>query len=156
MKKKEKYFIDFCQNPTVIVGKKPLFKGSIYGRYYKNHKPYWWMCEDYELIDGHLPILIFKEKRWRRQLVDCTHPCYKWVKKTVEKLGRIPVVDKEPHSFKDVEQLMKTYSLHKKGTGSRINTNQINNPLKWNEVTQEAHWYGHGNASIVANGCRYR
>lgn len=40
--------------------------------------------------------------------------------------------------------------LHKKGTGSRINTYQINNPLRWNEVTETAHWYGHGNASVVA------
>ena len=39
-------------------------------------------------------------------------------------------------------------------SGSRINTHQINNPLRWNEVTETAHWYGKGNASVVASNIR--
>ena len=54
-------------------------------------------------------------------------------------------------SCDDCQNMMKSYALHKKGTGSRINTYQINSPLHWNEVTETAHWYGHGNASVVAS-----
>jgi len=87
-------------------------------------------------------------------LVNADHPCYKWVKSVCEKLGYIPKIQRENLSFDDCQSMMKSYALHKKGTGSRINTYQINNPLRWNEVTETAHWYGHGNASVVASNIR--
>ena len=87
-------------------------------------------------------------------LVNADHPIYKWVKSACEKLGYIPTVQRENLSFNDCKNMMKSYALHKKGTGSRINTYQINNPLRWNEITEDAHWYGHGNASVVASNIR--
>lgn len=58
-------------------------------------------------------------------------------------------------SFLDYENMMCHDRRHKKsGGGSRINTHQINQPLRWNEVTEDAHWYAHGNASVVANNAR--
>ena len=38
-----------------------------------------------------------------------------------------------------------TFCFAQKGSGSRIITYQINPPLKWNEVTELAHWEGKGN-----------
>ena len=35
-----------------------------------------------------------------------------------------------------------------------MNTHQINQPLKWREVTEYAHWQGNGNASVVASNIR--
>lgn len=52
------------------------------------------------------------------------------------------------------EELMRHERHHKKGSGNRICTNQINGPLKWKEVTEIAHWEGKGNASVVAASIR--
>lgn len=81
------------------------------------------------------------------------HPCYKWVKAAIKELGRVPKI-KESFTQKECKNMMKTYTLPKKGNGSRINTHQINSVLKWNEVTELAHWTGKGNASVMACNIR--
>lgn len=73
---------------------------------------------------------------------------------SLRKLGRTPVVDKVDLTFDQVQNMMKHSALHKKGSGSRINTYQINPPLQWNEVTELAHWEGKGNAGRIANDIR--
>ena len=72
----------------------------------------------------------------------------------LRKLGRTPIVDKADLTFDNVRNMMKHSALHKKGSGARINTYQINPPLQWNEVTELAHWEGKGNAGRIANDIR--
>lgn len=79
--------------------------------------------------------------------------------KSVPAVNPVSVVretrDKYGMTFSDYENMMRHERKHKKsGGGSRIYTNQINSPLRWKDVTEEAHWYGSGNASVVANNAR--
>ena len=151
-----KFYVRLCQGSiTNLPDDFKVFPGAIYGRYTnKNGKRIFWVCDDFKLINGKLPVHIFCGY-WQDTLVNADHQCYKWVKYVCEKLGHIPKVQRENLSFDSCKNMMKTYARHKKGTGSRINTHQINNPLEWNEITEDAHWYGKGNASVVANGMRY-
>lgn len=151
----EKFYVRFAQNrPVNMPGDFKVFTGSIYGRYNANQKPIFWVCDCYYLYKGKLPVHVFNGKDWKLQYLDKAHPICKWVVYAIRKLGRIPKIDTESLTLSDCENLMKSYALHKKGTGSRLNTNQINGPLRWNEVTEIAHWYGKGNASVVACGIK--
>ncbi len=147
IKHKPKFYVKLAGFPVSLPGNFQVYTGSIYGRCMVESKSVFWVCDNYALINEKLPIHIYDGNFWKLIFVSSTHLCYKWVKNMVENLGQLPYVDKEKVDF---SELMKTYSLHKKGSGSRINTNQINQPLRWNEVTEIAHWYGKGNASIVA------
>ena len=156
IKHEPKFYIRLCKGTvTQFPDNFAIYPGSIYGRFTdKQGKRILWVCNDYRLTNGKLPVNIFNGTRWTLCLVNADHPCYKWVKSVCEKLGYIPKIQRENLSFDDCQNMMKSYALHKKGTGSRINTYQINSPLHWNEVTETAHWYGHGNASVVASNIR--
>ena len=149
-----KFYVRFCTKAVNFPGNFRVYPGSIYGRYTENGKPVFWVCDNYIALSGKLTIHVYNGEYWKICPVDPDHPCYKWVKSAINQLGMIPKVDRENLSHDTVEDMMKTYSRHKKGNGSRINTNQINQPLRWNEVTEEAHWYGKGNASVVASNIR--
>lgn len=132
-----------------------IYPGSIYGRFVNaDGKNVFWVCDKYSLTNGKLPIHIYNGIYWKFELVDKTHPCYKWVETTLKNLGKIPKVDRDNLSFDDVKNMMKHERRHKSGSGSRIYTNQINGPLRWKEVTEIAHWNGTGNASMVAANIR--
>ena len=132
-----------------------IYPGAIYGRTSdKNGKPVFWVCDNYALVNGKLPVHIYSGDNWKLLFVGAKHPCYQWVKSAIEQLGYVPKISREALSFDDVRNLMKANARHKKGSGSRIHTNQINGVLKWNEVTEDAHWHGHGNASVVAANIR--
>lgn len=156
IKHEPKFYVRLCKGKSVnFPDNFTIYPGSIYGRFTdKQGKRIFWVCNDYRLTNGKLPVNIFDGIRWTLCLVNADHLCYKWVKSVCEKLGYIPKIQRENLSFDDCQNMMKSYALHKKGTGSRINTHQINNPLRWNEVTETAHWYGHGNASVVASNIR--
>lgn len=131
-------------------------KGAIYGRFSDSKgNPVYWVC-DYFKTDkyGNLSVYVNIDGEWSIRVARENSKIYNWVKYAVNKLGFIPVVDDKKVWNEKPSELMKTYSRHKKGTGSRINTNQINESLRWNEVTEIAHWYGKGNASVIANGIR--
>ena len=151
----QKFYVRVCNKSALLVDDFPVYAGSIYGRYTNaNGNAVFWVCDSYALIDGKLPIHIHDGNHWKFCLAEADHPCYKWVKIVIGKLGRIPKVDRENLRKNDYANLMKHDSLHKKGSGSRINTHQINQPLRWREVTEIAHWYGKGNASVVASNIR--
>jgi hypothetical protein len=155
-KHEPKFYVRLCKGKSVIFPNNfIIFPGSIYGRFsdVKGRK-FLWVCDSYTLENGKLPVHIFNGNQWKLCMVPAQHPCYKWVKSVIESLGYVPKINREIITIDDCENMMKTYSLHKKGTGSRINTHQINNPLQWKEVTEDAHWYGKGNASVVASNIR--
>lgn len=156
IKHEPKFYVRLCyRNPVNFPGNFKVYSGSIYGRYSDlNGKPIFWVCDNYAFINGKLPIHIYDGIHWKLCLVDQTHSCYKWVKYAIEKIGKVPKVELENLRHKDYSNLMKANTRHKKGSGSRINTHQINQPLRWNEVTELAHWNGKGNASVVAAGIR--
>lgn len=137
--------------PVNFPGNFKVFPGSIYGRYSENGKHIFWVCDNYCFTREAMQIHIYNGEYWKNVIVNAKHPCYKYVMISLRKLGRIPKIHKEIITLDDCRNLMKADARHKKGTGSRINTNQINNPLRWNEVTEIAHWYGKGNASVVAS-----
>lgn len=155
-KHEPKFYVRLCKGKSVTFPDNfTIFPGSIYGRFsdVKGRK-FLWVCDSYMLENSKLPVHIFNGNQWKLCMVPVEHPCYKWVKSIIETLGYIPKINRETITLDDCENMMKTYSLHKKGTGSRINTHQINNPLQWKEVTEDAHWYGKGNASVVASNIR--
>ena len=132
-----------------------IYPGAVYGRTSdKNGKPVFWVCDNYAFVNGKLPVHIYSGGNWKLLFVGAKHPCYQWVKSAIEQLGYVPKISRETLFFDDVRNLMKANARHKKGSGSRIHTNQINGVLKWNEVTEDAHWHGHGNASVVAANIR--
>ena len=149
-----KFYVRLCTKPVNFPGDFLVYSGSIYGRYTEDEKPVFWVCDNYTTINGKLPVHIYSGNYWKLYFVEPDHPCYKWVKSSINQLGKIPKIDKENLRHKDYENLMKHDSLHKKGTGCRINTHQINQPLEWREVTEYAHWHGKGNASVVASNIR--
>ena len=152
--KKEKIYVRYAERRTNILDMTTP-KGAIYGRYSENGKQIFWFC-DYFKVDknGNLPVYINISGEWSADLVNANHPIYKWVKYAVNWLGFIPVIERKSVYNAKPSDLMRTYSLHKKGNGSRINTHQINQQLRWREVTEVAHWYGKGNASVVANSIK--
>lgn len=127
-----------------------VYPGSIYGRYSENGKRIFWVCDNYHFTREAMQIHIFNGKYWKNEIINANHPCYKWVVASLRKLSYIPKVQRETITLEDCHNLMKTNTCHKKGSGSRINTNQINNPLRWREVTELGHWAGRP-ASVVAN-----
>lgn len=149
-----KTYVRYAINKAIFPDNFTIYPGSIYGRYTVNNSPIFWVCDQYYLVKGKLPVHIYNGIYWEIHLISKNHPCYQWVLKVIRDLGKIPKIQHESLEFNDYKEMMKTYSRHKKGVGSRINTRQINQPLKWNEVTEYAHWYGKGNASIVANSIR--
>ena len=152
-----KFYVRYAQRKPVNF---PLdfqvYPGSIYGRYQdKNGIQVFWICENFRKTSQGYQILFSNGKDgWNSMAVSKDSTIYKYITIAIRKLGFVPTVNRT-HERVDYAQLMKTYSCHKKGTGSRINTRQINNPLQWNEVTEDAHWFGKGNASVVGNNCRY-
>lgn len=156
IKHESKLYIRLCRGKAyTFIGDFIIYPGSIYGRFPdKNGKSIFWVCDNYVLKSGKLPVHIYNGNYWKLCLVSEEHQCYKWVKAAINKLGKIPKVETEIITQKDCENMMKTYALHKKGTGSRLNTHQINSVLKWDEVTELAHWHGKGNASVVACNIR--
>lgn len=156
IKHEPKFYVRLCKGKSVkFPNDFTVYSGSIYGRFQDiKGKKIFWVCDSYCLEDGKLPIHIFDGTCWKLYSVNAEHPCYKWVKAAIESLGYIPKIQRENITFEDCQNMMKSYALHKKGTGTRINTYQINNPLQWNEVTEDAHWYGKGNASVVASNIR--
>lgn len=137
--------------PVNFLNNFKVYPGSIYGRFEENGTRIFWVCDNYHFTKNAMQIHIFTGSYWKNVIVNANHPCYKYVMISLRKLGYIPKVRREIITFDDCRNLMKADARHKKGTGSRINTNQINNPLRWNEVTEIAHWYGKGNASVVAS-----
>ena len=127
-----------------------VYPGSIYGRYSENGKRIFWECDNYHFTREAMQIHIFNGKYWKNEIINANHPCYKWVVASLRKLSYIPKVQRETITLEDCHNLMKANTCHKKGSGSRINTNQINNPLRWREVTELGHWAGRP-ASVVAN-----
>lgn len=127
-----------------------VYPGSIYGRYSENGKRIFWVCDNYHFTREAMQIHIFNGKYWKNEIINANHPCYKWVVASLRKLSYIPKVQRETITLEDCHNLMKANTCHKKGSGSRINTNQINNPLRWREVTELGHWAGRP-ASVVAN-----
>lgn len=156
IKHEPKFYVRLCtKNPVNYPGNFRVYSGSIYGRFSDSTgKPIFWVCDNYATVNGKLPVHIYDGTFWKLNFVDASHPCYQWVKIAIQKIGKIPKIDKENMCHEDYSELMKTYSRHKKGSGCRINTHQINQPLRWNEVTELAHWHGKGNASIVACNIR--
>lgn len=77
--------------------------------------------------------------------------CYKAFLKHNKK-----VVPRKIHHEPNYERMMSHARKKKNGSGGvrLINDAQINPPMKWREVTEEAHWAFSGNASIVASNCR--
>ena len=155
IKHPEKFYVRFATKSVIFPENFRVFQGSIYGRFSENGKSVFWVCDNYTINHGKLPVHIYSGEYWKLCLVSSDHPCYKWVKYAIQKLGKIPFVSREENiSHKDCENMMRTYTRHKKGNGGRINTYQINQPLRWNEVTEIAHWHGKGNASVVACNIR--
>ena len=154
IKHQPKFYVRLAQARTVYPDNFQVYQGSVYGRFcHKNGKRYFWVCDNYALIDGKLPVHVYNGKDWTLCRVDSSHPVYQWVKSMIENLGYIPKVQKVVVSTDACSQLMKTNSRHKKGTGGRINTHQINNPLQWREVTELGHW-ANCPASVVGNNIR--
>lgn len=151
IKHEPKFYVRYCTKPFNFPNNFRVYVGSIYGRYTENGNTVFWVCDNYTTIDGKLPIHFCNGNRWKSVLVGENHSCYKWVKFAINKIGKVPKIDRENLKHENYAELMKTYSRHKKGSGGRINTHQINQPLHWNEVTELAHWNGKGNASMVAN-----
>lgn len=147
-----KFYVRYAQNKTNVMDFVAP-KGAIYGRCLdKKGNPVYWVC-DYFKTDknGSLSVYVNMDGEWSIRVARENGKIYNWVKNAINKLGFIPVVDNPKIYNEKPSELMRTYSRHKKGTGSRINTSQINESLRWNEVTEIAHWYGKGNASIVGN-----
>lgn len=151
----QKFYVRYAQYKTNVLDLTAP-KGAIYGRFSDaKGNPIYWICDFFKTdANGSLSVYVNMDEEWSIRVAKRNSKIYNWVKTAVNKLGFIPVVDNAKVYNEKPSELMKTYSRHKKGTGSRINTNQINNPLRWNEVTVEAHWLGKGNASVVANGIR--
>lgn len=155
IKHEPKFYVKLAKNPVNFVGNFRVYPGSIYGRCTDvAGAPIFWVCEQFNFSDSTLPVHVFDGTSWKLSRVPASHPCYKWVKSAIHILGFIPNVDVECITFEDTRGMMKHYSLHKKGSGARICTNQINPVLRWNEVTETAHWYGKGNASVVASNIK--
>ena len=155
MKKHEtKFYVRYAQKQTNLLDTIAP-KGAIYGRYSENGNQIFWICDCFKIDrNGNLRVYLYKDSEWSIELADANHPIYKWVKTAVNKLGFIPTVVSVRNAKQynaPTAELMKTYSRHKKGNGSRINNRQINQPLRWNEVTETAHWFGQGNASVIAS-----
>lgn len=153
---KEKFYVRLCSGKSVNFPENfRVYPGSIYGRYTdSNGIKLLWVCDSYKTISGKLAVHFYNGYEWNLCMISTTHPCYKWVKCAIEKIGYVPKIQTETLSFSELQNMMKHDRYLKKGSGSRINTHQINGPLKWNEVTEIAHWYGHGNASVVATNIR--
>lgn len=150
-----KFYVKFTQEKSALLQGMYVYIGSIYGRYSdSNGKACFWICDNYALVNGKLPIHFNDGNGWKLLFVSSAHPCYKWVKTMILDLGYVPKIQKEAFSENQIKNMMKHDRYLKKGSGSRIYTNQINNPLRWNEVTELAHWYGKGNASVVASNIR--
>lgn len=141
--------------PVVFTDNFTLYPGSIYGRYSENGTDVFFVCDNYALIRGCLPVHVYRRNLWRLEMLPQSHYVYREVKNTVLKLGYVPKVTTEFLTETELKNMMSHDRRHKGGSGaSRINNNQINNPLQWNEVTELAHWYGKGNASVVACNIR--
>jgi hypothetical protein len=150
-----KCYVRFASGKVNFPDNFQVYKGSIYGRFSNAAgMPIFWVCDNYALVEGRLPVHIYNNGIWKLSFVEPSHPCYKWVKEAIEKMGKVPSIEKRFVSGRDIKALMHQEPRHKKGNGSRINTHQINQPLRWNEVTELAHWNGKGNASVVACNIR--
>lgn len=152
-----KMYVRFAQKkPVIFPGSFTVFPGSIYGRFQdKNGVTVFWVCENCKNFKSNKGFeVLFSDGKtgWNVTHVKKGTQIHTWILAAIEKLGFAPAVNKESV---DYNALMKAYYLRKKGTGSRINTHQINNPLQWREVTEDAHWAFSGNASVVANAIRY-
>lgn len=152
----DKFYVRIDLGKAVTLpGNFKAYPGSVYGRFTKEGKSVFWVCDNYALIEGKLPIHICINDEWK--LVYCAkdESCYQWVKSIIMQLGYVPTVKNANYmSFRTVENMMRHDRLHKKGSGQRICTNQLNPPLRWKEVTEVAHWFGKGNASVVASNIR--
>lgn len=147
-----KFYVRLASHPVNFIDDFTVYQGSIYGRFQdKTGKQIFWVCDCYTFTEDRMQIHIYTGSYWKNIFIDSNHPCYKYVKFALKKLGKVPKVQRETITFTDCQNLMKANAHHKKGSGSRICTNQINNPLRWNEITELAHWYGKGNASVVGN-----
>lgn len=150
-----KFYVRLCQGKSVSFPDNfAIFPGSLYGRYTSNNKRIFWVCDNYNYINDRLQVHFYNGAYWKIEWISSAHPVYKWVKSALSELGKIPKIDRDKISFDDAKNLMRHDRLHKKGSGSRINNHSINPPLKWNEITEIAHWYGKGNASVVACNIR--
>lgn len=154
-----KQYVRYANNMRIkFPGNFIIDPGSTYGRFQgKDGKPVFWVCDSYILVNKKLPIHIFNGMYWELVSVPADHVIYQCVVSMCKQLGRVPNVGMEilkSMKTQDFQDYMKHDRRHKKGSGSRISTNQINNVLRWNEVTEIAHWYGKGNASVVATNIR--
>lgn len=157
MKRATQAYTRLCTSkPGLFPGNFKIYVGALYGRFHdENGNSVFWVCDNYALIKGKIPVHIYDGAEWRLVYVDKANRIYQSIKRAILTIGRVPRVESAVISFADYRQMMKTEPRHKKGTGSRIYTNQINGALKWREVTELAHWEGRGNASMMAEGMRY-
>ena len=157
-KAKVNFYVRYAQNtPVVFPGNFVGKVGCIYGRLNGKSAPIFWVCDNFFLTNGKLSVHIYTGEVWQTVKVGREHPCYRLVAEAVHKLGFIPQVQaKSAVKVRpgETEMLMRHSARHKKGSGSRINSHQINPVLRWNEVTEEAHWFAKGNASVVASNIR--
>lgn len=152
-----KMYVRYAQGKSVsFPGNFEVYPGSVYGRFQDSKgTTVFWICENFQKAAQGYQILFSDGKSgWYQTHAKKGTQIYQWISFAIKKLGFVPTVEKS-HERVNYAQLMRTYSQHKKGTGSRINTRQINNPLQWREVTENAHWTAQGNASVVANNMRY-
>lgn len=111
--------------------------------------------DDFKRVNDAYSVHILTEnKKAKWEYESASAKIQQFITIALRKLGRTPIVDKADLTFDNVRNMMKHSALHKKGSGARINTHQINPPLQWNEVTELAHWEGKGNASVIASNIR--
>lgn len=151
-RKKEKFYVRYATKQTTLPQEFPVPKGAIYGRKGKQ----FWVCDCFKVDkDGSLPVYFYNGNDWIATAASTQSKVYSMIVYAIRKLGFIPTVEYKLKPIYNVkcQDLMRTYSVHKKGTGSRINTNQINADLKWREVTELGHW-ANIPASVIANSIR--
>lgn len=151
-----KFYVRLATKPVMFPENFVVHTGSFYGRFQNaNGEKVFWVCDDFRKVNGAYSVHVLAENQKAKwEYICASAKIQQLITVGLRKLDRTPVVDKADLTFDDVRGMMKHSALHKKGSGSRINTYQINPPLKWNEVTELAHWEGKGNASRFANDIR--
>ena len=151
-----KFYVRLATKPVMFPENFLVHTGSFYGRFQNTEgKQVFWVCDDFKKVNGAYSVHVLTEDekaKWDYRTASAK--IQQLITVSLRKLGRTPIVDKADLTFDNVRNMMKHSALHKKGSGARINTYQINPPSQWNEVTELAHWEGKGNAGRIANDIR--